>query len=81
MTMNTGRISYNMTQRSVRKPMKSGSGLLPGFVRYRDCAVVSGKNGDQMVTAVLTGTIGMAQGAGDISCHRDSDGLGGKQAR
>ncbi|MBQ8640146.1 MAG: hypothetical protein IJ468_13350 [Lachnospiraceae bacterium] len=70
--MNTGRISYNMTQRSVRKPMKSGSGLLPGFVRYRDCAVVSGKNGDQMVTAVLTGTIGMAQEVRLLFCRGEN---------
>lgn len=52
--MNEGRISYNMTQRSVRKQVKSGGSLLPGFVRYKDCAIQE-KTG--LVTAVFSGTV------------------------
>ncbi len=52
--MNEGRISYNMTQRSVRKPMKSGSSLLSGFVRYKDCAVHSETG---IITSVFSGTV------------------------
>ena len=54
--MNNGRISYKIADRSVRKQMKSGSGLLPGFMQYRDCAVLPGGDTD-VVTSVFSSVI------------------------
>lgn len=52
--MNEGRISYNMAQRSVRKQVKSGGSLLPGFVQYKDCAV---QESTGLVMSVFSGTV------------------------
>lgn len=53
--MKTGQISYNQMQRCIRKPMKSGSGLLPGFVRYRGCAVLGEEQEGSCVSAIRSG--------------------------
>lgn len=52
-----GKISYAALQRSVRKQMKSGGGLLPGFAQYRDMAFlpdIAGEGG--LASAVISGT-------------------------
>ncbi len=75
--MNKGRISYNMTQRSVRKQMKSGSTLLSGFVNYKDCAVQE-KTG--IVTSVFSGTV-QSKNEAKLLFERGTNQLASEHAR
>lgn len=58
--------------------MKSGSGLLPGFLRYRDCAVLGTEEAGSTVTAVRSGAVRsswetellFARGENELLCQR-----------
>ena len=59
--MRQGRAEYNVCMRSIRKPMESGGGLLPGFRQFRDAVLPGGKDSLSPATACISGRAGTLQ--------------------